>query len=198
MLKYIYMKKYEEKKFSIGELAGISEKTNATHLKLYAGYVKNTNIIFEKLSELSADEEKNSYAIAETRRRIGFEFDGMRNHEYFFPQFEGGAKDVDKESDLFRAITEQFGSFEKWKQMFTNTALTRGIGWAILYKDTDGTLINAWIGEHELGHLTGLSPILLFDMWEHAFILDFAPADKAKYVEALFANLNWGIVKGRY
>lgn len=192
------MKQYEEKNFNIGAQSGISEKTIATHLKLYSGYVKNTNSRLQIISELGSDLEKNGVSIAEMQKRFAFEFDGMKNHEYFFPQFEGGAKEINKKSGLYLEIEKQFGTFEKWKKLFANTALTRGIGWAILYKDADGTLINTWVGEHEMGHLTGLSPILLFDMWEHAFIIDYTPAEKVKYVEALFANLNWRVIEKRF
>ena len=190
---------YIEKQFNIGELKGISAKTIEEHLKLYAGYVKHTNLILEKITELSADTEKNLYTIGELKRRLGFEFGGMRNHEYYFTQFEGGAMVANPESNLYKKIVETWGSYEKWLGEFKTVAMTRGVGWAFLYKDeTIGNLINTWVGEQHEGHLTGLKPILALDMWEHSFMLDVPPSEKKKYVEAFFENVNFGVVEGRF
>lgn len=180
-------------KFKLPELKGISKETVERHLGLYAGYVKNTNLIWQKMGELAkGGEDKNALAISELMRRFSFEFDGMRNHEYFFSQFEGGAKELPESSKLKEAITKQFGSFENWLEMFKMVALMRGVGWAFLYYDRQKkNLAVNWVEEHHLGQLTGLEPILVLDMWEHAFYLDFAPAEKKKYVEAFFENLNW-------
>ncbi len=186
------MKKFEEKKFNIPALKGISVKTNEEHLKLYSGYVKHANLILEKIEEMSKDSEKNAYALGELQRRFGFEFDGMRNHEYYFKHFEGGAKQLEKGSELIKAIESEWGSFEAWLNRFKAIALTRGVGWAILYYDSESDrLINAWIDEQHLGHLTGLCPIVALDMWEHSFVADYQPSGKKNYVEDFFANLNW-------
>jgi Fe-Mn family superoxide dismutase len=193
---------YTEKQFNIGELKGISAKTIEEHLKLYAGYVKHTNLILEKVSNLSKTEEEqtaNMYVIGELKRRLGFEFGGMRNHEYYFTQFEGGAKAMNTESNLYKKIVETWGSYEKWLSEFKTLAMTRGIGWAFLYQDeTTGNLINTWVGEQHEGHLTGLKPILALDMWEHSYMLDVAPSEKKKYVEAFFENVNFGVVESRF
>jgi Fe-Mn family superoxide dismutase len=103
------------------------------------------------------------------------------------------------ESLLASAIKNTWGDISSWKNNFISTALTRGIGWAILYFDpkTD-TLINAWVDEQHLGHLTGLQVILAFDMWEHSYLFDYIPAQKKDYVEALFANLNWSVCEQRF
>lgn len=189
---------YIEKQFNIGELKGISAKTIGEHLKLYAGYVKHTNLILEKITELSEDTEKNLYTIGELKRRLGFEFGGMRNHEYYFTQFEGGAVVANPESNLYKKIEETWGSYEKWLGEFKTVAMTRGVGWAFLYLDvTTGNLINTWVGEQHEGHLTGLKPILALDMWEHSFMLDVPPSEKKKYVEAFFENVNFRVVEGR-
>lgn len=186
------MKKFEEKKFNIGTLKGISPKNIEEHLKLYAGYVKHANLILEKIAEMSADTEKNTYAIGELQRRFGFEFDGMRNHEFYFAHLEGGATAIPQNSPLSKAISDEWGSFDIWLTRFKALAMTRGIGWAILYYDkhTD-RLVNAWIDEQHLGHLTGISPILMLDMWEHSFVADYQPSGKKQYIEDFFANLNW-------
>jgi Fe-Mn family superoxide dismutase len=103
------MKKYEAKKFNIGNLKGISQKNIEEHYKLYEGYVKNSNLILEKVSKMKDDEE-NSYAVSEMQRRFSFEFNGMRNHEYYFESLSGGQSDLDENSGLYKKITEDFGS----------------------------------------------------------------------------------------
>ncbi len=189
---------YTEKTFNIPELKDISAKTIEEHLKLYAGYVKHTNLILEKIAELSKDTETNLYTIGEVKRRLGFEFGGMRNHEYYFTQFEGGAKAMNPESILYKKISDTWGSYDIWLAEFKTLAMTRGIGWAFLYLDvTTGNLINTWVGEQHEGHLTGLKPILVLDMWEHSFMLDVPPSEKKKYVEAFFENVNFEVVEGR-
>ena len=197
------MKTYQEQKFDIPQLKGISQKNIEEHLKLYSGYVKHTNLILEKISELSSDRdlpaatstaqaEANTYLIGELRRRLGFEFDGMRNHEYYFKSFEKGPQALSEKSALRNALANEFGSFENWLKEFKHMATTRGVGWAILYYDKkNDRLINAWIDEQQLGHLTGLSPILALDMWEHSFVADYYPSGKGQYIEDYFENLNW-------
>jgi superoxide dismutase, Fe-Mn family len=193
------MKKFEEKKFNIPELKGISVRTNEEHLKLYSGYVKHANLILEKIDEMAKDAEKNAYALGELQRRFGFEFDGMRNHEYYFKHFEGGAKALEKDSRVIKAIESEWGSFDAWLNRFKAIALTRGVGWAILYYDSEtNRLINAWIDEQHLGHLTGLCPVLALDMWEHSFVSDYQPSGKKNYVEDFFANLNWQTVEANF
>ena len=187
------MTNYEETKFNIPELKGISKKTIEEHLKLYAGYVKNTNNVIKLSSELSGN-LNTAYASSETQRRLGFEFDGMRNHEYYFALLEGGTKALAEKSPLKMAIEKNFDSFENWLNIFKTLAMTRGPGWAILYKDGN-KLVNSWVDEHHLGQLTGLSPVVTLDMWEHAYMIDYVPGDKKKYVEAFFENINWEVAE---
>jgi Fe-Mn family superoxide dismutase len=193
------MKTYTPKTFDLPELKGISTNSVSIHLKLYEGYVKHTNLILEKITEMSKDAEINAYAIAETQRRFGFEFNGMKNHEYFFEQFEGGAVTRAEDASLHTAITEEWGSFDAWLARFKTLALTRGIGWAILYYDrTADRLVNAWIDEQHLGQLNSCDIILALDMWEHSYLLDYVPAKKNEYVEACFENLNWSVIEKRH
>jgi Fe-Mn family superoxide dismutase len=192
------MKKFEEQKFDIPALKGISAKTIEEHLKLYAGYVKHSNLILEKIEEMKKDSEKNAYALAEVNRRFGFEFNGMRNHEVYFRALEGGAK-VLSESVLRAAISEKWGSYENWLAEFKAIALTRGIGWAMLYYDrASGELLNAWIDEQHLGQLQNCALILGLDMWEHSFVADYQPSGKKTYVEDFFTNLNWSVVEENF
>ena len=193
------METFKTKEFNIPKLDGISEKNIEEHLKLYKGYVSNTNLIFNKLYELKSDPEKNSYLLAELQRRLSFEFDGMRNHEYFFAEFEGGKKEINKEGGLYKKIIEDWGSFENFLNHFKFVATTRGIGWTILYLDKlTNKLILTWVDEHHLGQLTGLSPILALDMWEHSYVYDYPTSEKKKYIEAFFNNLNWQKIEENY
>jgi Fe-Mn family superoxide dismutase len=192
-------KKFEEKKFTVPELKGISTKNIEEHLKLYAGYVKNANTILEKIEEYRADSEKNAYVLGELQRRFAFEFDGMRNHEYYFGSLEGGASALSEDSLLKKAIEEEWGSWDAFLNMFKAIALTRGVGWAILYFDPHTKrLLTQWVDEQHLGHLTGLSWILGIDMWEHAFVADYQPSGKKNYVEDFFANINWGVIEENF
>ena len=186
--------KFTEKTFTIPNLNGISEKTISEHLKLYAGYVKHANLIIDTIANTT-----DVYIIGELRRRFGFEFGGIRNHEYYFEQFEGGKKEMNRDSALCKKIQDQWGSHEAWEVEFKTLAMTRGIGWAFLYQDTvTGNLLNTWVGEQHDGHLTGLNPILALDMWEHSYMLDVPPSEKKSYVEAFFANVNFEIVENRF
>ena len=186
---------YEQKTFDIPALQGISEQTITEHLGLYAGYVKQVNLIHQKIEELSNDLDGNAYAIAEIQRRLGFEWGGMRNHEYYFAQFEGGAAPL-QDSTLKSKLEDQFGSVDAWLTRFRQIAATRGVGWAMLYHDPQtGNLVQTWVDEQHLGQLVDL--ILGLDMWEHSFMLDYPPSEKKKYIDAFFQNLNWEVVAGR-
>jgi len=193
------METFTTKTFDIGELRGISKKNIEEHLKLYKGYVTNSNLIFNKLNELKSDPEKNTIMLTELQRRLGFEFDGMRNHEYFFAALSGGKKDINTNGNLYKKIEKEWGSFDEFSKHFKFVATTRGIGWTMLYFDklTD-KLIIAWVDEHHLGQLTGLFPILALDMWEHAYVADYQPSGKKQYIEDFFDNLNWQNIESNY
>jgi Fe-Mn family superoxide dismutase len=141
---------------------------------------------------LKVDAEANAYALGEVQRRFGFEYNGMRNHEVYFDSLSEGATDLPGESELKSQIEIDFRSFEGWLEQFKATALTRGIGWAMLYHDRkDKRLLNAWIDEQHLGQLQDCTLILALDMWEHSYVADYQPSGKKQYVEDFFANLNW-------
>jgi superoxide dismutase, Fe-Mn family len=193
------MKKFEEMKFNIPELKGISQKNIEEHLKLYAGYVKNANTINEKIGELMADPEKNTFVLGELQRRFSFEFNGMRNHEYYFSYFEGGAKALPADSALKAAIEKQAPSFDAWLSAFKFLAMTRGVGWAVLGWDFDTKqFVHIWVDEQHLGQLNGVCWILAIDMWEHAYVYDYPTSEKKKYIEAFFENLNWEVAEGYF
>ncbi len=193
------MNQFATKTFNIPTLKGISAKTVEEHLKLYAGYVKNANLILEKIAELKKDNEKNAYALGEINRRFGFEYNGMRNHEIYFSSFERGPANLKESSNLLKMIIENWGSFDSWLGEFKAIALTRGIGWAILYFDAkEDRLLNAWIDEQHIGQLQDCVPIIALDMWEHSFVADYQPSGKKNYIEDFFTNLNWEVAENNY
>ena len=196
------MKKFEEKKFNIGELKGISAKNIEEHLKLYAGYVKNTNLILEKIPEYEGYLKEDifaPYVVGELHRRFSFEYNGMRNHEIYFKSLSGGAKMLGDDSGLKKAIIKEWNSFDLWLNRFKSIALTRGIGWAMLYFDRkEKRLLSTWVDEQHLGQLNGCEMILALDMWEHAYVYDYPTSEKKKYVEAFFDNLNWEVVEENF
>jgi len=186
--------KYDVKTFDIPEVEGISKATMENHLGLYAGYVKHVNVIEEKIRELSTDVATNAYAIGELQRRLGFEFCGMRNHEYYFSQFEGGARAL-PEGRLKKIIEAQWGSFDAWLDSFIQIAKARGVGWAMLYFDTKtNQLVQTWVDEQHIGQLVDVDIILALDMWEHSYLMDYTSPEKGKYVDAFFAAINWEVV----
>jgi len=193
------MEKFEEKKFNIPKLKGISTKNIEEHLKLYTGYVEHTNLISEKIEKYMVNFRENVYVIGELQRRFSFEFNGMRNHEYYFQSLENGAKPLAENSQFKKAIEKMFSSFNIWLSNFKTLAMTRGVGWAVLYWDEETEkFINSWIDEHHIGQLNGLNWILGIDMWEHAFIYDYPTSEKKKYIDAFFDNLNWEIIEKNF
>ena len=193
------METFTTKTFQIVELIGISPKSIEEHLKLYKGYVNNSNLVLNKIKEYEKDSEENAYVLGELHRRFAFEFGGMRNHEYYFSSLSGGPKSLKEDSKLLEDIKNEWVTFESFIEKFKNLALTRGIGWAMLYYDKESNkLFTEWVDEQHIGHLVGLSPVLALDMWEHAYYLDYIPAEKKKYVEAFFANLNWEVIEKNF
>jgi superoxide dismutase, Fe-Mn family len=187
---------YKVRSFDLSGLNGISDQTLEMHFKLYDGYVKNTNLLTEQLAEMA----KNKKALAanpaysELKRHLGFEYGGMVLHEYYFGNLAPKGKGK-LSAQLNRALDESFGGFDNWKADFVAVGGMRGVGWAILYQDPlTGHLSNHWIELHQEGVPSGFKPIMVMDVWEHAFLLDFKPSERSKYIEAFFANIDWDIV----
>ncbi len=145
------------------------------------------------------DGEKYAYELGELQRRFSFEWGGMRNHEIYFAQFEGGPNALAENSNLRTMIEKEWRSFDVFLARMKAVAMTRGIGWAMLYYDKEsGHLLTQWVEEQHIGHLAGLSPILALDMWEHAYIYDYPTSEKKKYVESFFENLNWAVIEENF
>ena len=186
---------YKAQTFNLSNLTGITDGTLAMHFKLYEGYVTNTNLLNEQIAELSKGEigAKEMPVYSELTRRLGFEYNGMVLHEWYFGNMKsGGSGDPDKGAAFYKAAEASFGSYENWKKNLVMVGKMRGVGWAATYQDpVNGNLSNHWINLHETGNVAGFVPILIMDVWEHAFIRDYAPAERPKYIEAFFSNINW-------
>ena len=191
---------YTPKTFNIPKLDGISKAQIDAHIKLYEGYVKHTNTIYDKVTEwLHNGQGNHDYEVKELWRRFGFEFDGMRNHEYYFGALVDGAKPFDPESAVGKAILEYFGSFEALKHGMELVSKTRGSGWTMLYFDpTVSEFIIGWADEHHLGILSTLPVIIALDCWEHAYMIDHDTTGRGAYVDAYFKNLNWEVIDEWY
>ena len=169
------------------------------HFGLYEGYVKNTNLLTEQISEIIRNKEASGkdLAYAELTRRLGFEFGGMVLHEYYFENLAAKGKGSPS-ADFKRAVDQCFDGFDNWHQAFAAVGEMRGVGWAILYQDpVTERLSNHWVALHQDGVPSGFKPILVMDVWEHAFLLDYKPAERGKYIDAFFANVDWDAVHRR-
>jgi Fe-Mn family superoxide dismutase len=193
------MKIYTPKKWALSGLNGISDATLEMHFSLYEGYVKDTNLLTERLGAIrqAGKAAGADPAYAELVRRLGFEYNGMRLHEYYFDNMAKAPGEIGT-GRLYNALGEAFGGFEEWKKDFMAVGGMRGVGWAIAYRDTtNGQITNHWISDHENGNLAGFIPIVVMDVWEHAYLKDYKPADKGKYIEAFVANLDWTACEAR-
>ena len=177
-------------------MEGFSETLLKNHFTLYQGYVTNTNKLLDILGQMLKDGKTGTPEYAELKRRLGWEFNGMRLHEYYFENL-GGKTSPEKSKRLIKELAENFGSYEAWEKDFKATGTMRGIGWVVLYQDPMAKkLINFWINEHDVSHPAGCNPLLIMDVFEHAFMLDYG-LKRADYIEAFFKNIDWSQVEAR-
>lgn len=180
----------------IGRVKGLSEGLLKMHFTLYNGYVKNTNKLLEALNEMRENNQESSLAFGALKRRFGWEYNGMRLHELYFGNL-GSNNRLSPKSPLYKQIEKDFGSYNKWRADFISTGLIRGIGWVILCKDPiDSHLFNVWINEHDVGNLSGGTPLLVMDVWEHAYITEFG-LNRAKYIDVFLGDVDWVVVEKR-
>ena len=194
---------YTARQFNLSGLNGISDETLEMHFKLYEGYVKETNKLTEKISEFISDgkvDQEEMPAYSELTRRLGFEYNGMVLHEYYFDNLKSGGSTGDPATNtqFVQAAASTFGSYEIWKADFVGIGKMRGVGWAICNQNpANGRLSNHWITLHETGNVAGFNPVLVMDVWEHAYLLDYKPAERPKYIEAFFSNIDWSMIEKR-
>jgi Fe-Mn family superoxide dismutase len=188
---------YQAKDYtSLIGMEGFSQTLLQNHFTLYQGYVNNTNKLSDLLAAMLKEDRTGSPEYSELKRRFGFEFNGMRLHEYYFGNL-GGKAPLDKSGSLAKKLADAYGSYDAWEKDFRATGAIRGIGWVILYQDdVSGWLFNQWINEHEVGHMAGCRPILVMDVFEHAFMTDYG-LKRADYIAAFLKNVNWEAVEGR-
>ncbi|HLC81735.1 MAG TPA: Fe-Mn family superoxide dismutase [Candidatus Nanoarchaeia archaeon] len=186
---------YQEQNFNqLRGMLGFSDKLVETHLKLYSGYVANTNKLLEALKTLKPGTPEWS----EVKRRFGWEFNGMRLHELYFGNMSKKKTILPEDSELFRLIVKTYGARQACHDDFVNTGKSRGIGWVVLAYDQEADkLFNLWINEHDVGHLAGAIPLLVMDVFEHAFITDYG-LDRAAYIDAFVKAIDWDIVQKRF
>jgi Fe-Mn family superoxide dismutase len=188
---------YEAKNYeSLLGTKGLSDQLLKNHFTLYQGYVTNTNKVSDALSAMAKDGKTATPEYAELKRRFGWEFNGMRLHEYYFENIVRDGKAIDKNTNLYKKIVSEFGSYENWEKDFKATGAMRGIGWVILYYDAlEGRLFNTWINEHDIGHLCAALPLIIMDVFEHAYMIDYG-LKKADYIEAFFKSIDWTVEPG--
>jgi Fe-Mn family superoxide dismutase len=194
---------YKPREFNLSGLTGISDETLEMHFKLYEGYVKETNNLTDRITKFIEDgnvDQEEMPAYSELTRRLGFEYNGMVLHEYYFDNLRsgGGTGDPTQTAQFAKAAESSFGSYDIWKADFVGIGKMRGVGWAICYQNpVNERLSNHWITLHETGNVAGFQPILVMDVWEHAYLLDYKPAERPKYIEAFFSNIDWTMVEKR-
>lgn len=173
--------------------SGFSDALLKNHFTLYQGYVANTN----KILEIMHSKEPGMPEYAELKRRFGWEWNGMKLHELYFGNMKKGGEDKSGAVAIVKKIEEQFGSYENWEKDFKGVGAMRGIGWAILAHDKESDkLFNIWVNEHDMGHLAGAAPLLVMDVFEHAFMLDYG-LKRADYINAFFGAIDWQTVNER-
>ena len=177
-------------------LKGFSETLLKNHFTLYQGYVTNTNKVADTLALMLKEGKTGTPEFAELKRRFGWEFNGMRLHELYFENMKGSGG-IDKSGKLAKRMETQFGSIDAWEKDFKACGTMRGIGWVVLYQDNlSGRIFNVWINEHDVSHLAGCNPILIMDVFEHAFMLDYG-LKRADYIETFFKNIDWSAADSR-
>ncbi|MFQ6135382.1 MAG: superoxide dismutase [Nitrososphaerales archaeon] len=177
---------------------GLSDQLLKNHFTLYQGYVTNTNKLSDKLATMLKEGDTETPEYAELKRRFGWEWNGMRLHEHYFDNMVKGGNPLETDSPLSKKLAEEFGSYEDWEKDFKATGSTRGIGWTALYLDPlSKRLFNTWINEHDVGHLSGCTLLLIMDVFEHAFMIDYG-LKRAGYIEAFFQNIDWKVVSSRF
>jgi Fe-Mn family superoxide dismutase len=177
-------------------MEGFSETILKNHFTLYQGYVTNTNKLLDTLGGMLKEGKTGTPEYAELKRRLGWEFNGMRLHELYFGNL-GGKEPLSQGSRLAKAMAGEFGGAQQWEADFRAAGAMRGVGWVVLYQDgPGGRLINQWINEHDVGHPAGAEPIVVLDVFEHAFMIDYG-LKRADYIASFFKNVDWKAAEGR-
>lgn len=189
---------YQTKKFDhLLGLAGLSDALLTNHVALYEGYVAQTNKLAETLATKCGKDEMATPEYAELKRRFGWEFNGMRLHEYYFGNLSKEPREIKEHATFVELAVDSFGSFDEWQKDFRATGAMRGIGWVVAAYDPEAKrLFNVWVNEHDVGHLVGTEPLLVMDVFEHAFMLDYG-LKRAEYIDVFWKAIDWDTVEAR-
>ncbi|HNP59362.1 MAG TPA: Fe-Mn family superoxide dismutase [Nitrospirales bacterium] len=196
-------KNYPVKEFPLKGLTGISDKTLEMHFKLYEGYVKATNSLTRQIGEFLIDgqvDQEEMPAYSELTRRLGFEYNGMVLHELYFENLSSQESKGPQQGQISiqKAIEDSFGSFDIWRADFSSVGKMRGVGWAVCnINPANGRVSNHWVSLHEFGNVAGFRPLLVMDVWEHAYLMDFKPSERGEYIERFLAHVNWDVFAKR-
>jgi Fe-Mn family superoxide dismutase len=182
-------------RFDPAKLSGLSERLVRSHWENnYCGAVKALNAVEQRLVAMLEDPDVPPYVYGDVKREELLRTGSVRLHELYFANLGGDGEAGDA---IQRVLSRAFGSFSRWEAEFRRTAnaLAGGSGWTILAIGTDGDLHNYWAWDHTCG-APGSRPLLVLDMYEHAYHLDYGAA-AARYVDAFMQNVDWEEVSRR-
>lgn len=192
---------FDVRKFDLSGVEGLSKHALDLHLSLYEGYVKETNVLLDYLHEATQSQTTSSVKQLQFDglvRRFAFERNGMVLHELFFETLGGKRAAPAADGVFMEAVDASHGGFEAWKREIVRLSHTRGVGWVLTFRSAGSNrLSNVWVDDHRRGLLAGMKPIAAFDFWEHAYLLEFKPSEREKYLQVLFDNYSWDIVETR-
>lgn len=179
-------------------LRDFSDRLMKNHFTLYRGYVKNTNHLAGLLLNMVKLGKTGTIEYAELKRRFGWEFNGMRLHELYFENLTKRSIPLKRSSPLYEKLRQDFGQIGTWERGFMGVGGMRGIGWVVLTRDPlAGRLYNIWLDEHDAGFLVGSTPLLVMDVFEHAYLQDFG-MNRTAYVQAFMKAIDWAVVEERF
>lgn len=190
---------YKVKNFSylLGKMPELDDSLLRLHFSLYKGYVQNTNAIGKMLEDLRNSNRERGLIYQALERRLSWEMNGMILHELYFENLGPNAS-LKEKSAFYREIVQAFGSFEKWRENLIAVGMTRGIGWVILFRDPiKRKLYHLWVDNHNINLLAGGKPLLVMDVWEHAYLTAYG-LNRLEYIQAFIKNIRWDVVEQRF
>jgi Fe-Mn family superoxide dismutase len=193
---------YPLRHYDLGGLRGVSDSCLESHFDVYREYVNATNLLAERIAQLArqfADQGEAATIFPLLERRLAFEFHGMVLHEHYFGNLTRDGAGEPARASAFRAAAEaSFGGFDAWRNDFARLGCLRGAGWVMAcVEPSTGRLSNHRIMLNEMQPLSKLTPVIVLDGWDHAYVPDFKPTGRHLYVETFFANVDWSVVEAR-
>ncbi len=188
---------YRVREFELSKVKGVSREALDDHLRLYRGYVENTNRLLTVALAAKANQGRQSDP-EDWVHRLAFEFNGMVLHELFFEQLRGPGSVLPSDGELAEAADNSFGSVRGWHDDLITVARTRGTGWVVSARDWENNcLLTYWVEQHHIGTPAGLQPVFVLDLWEHAYLRDFGVRGREQWVETVLENTDWRVVAER-